>query len=173
VSRLPRPTPTFEDRCRVALCQLGEFYPDAVIDAHRCDRTVAPQHRMPGLRALLDELLVRLAALLGCEVSDLRLDHDPALENRAKVYDESGWHVEYVPPANDPDHLRYRPHGPEFVGSHLIKTNVRGDHGAHSDRALAAKNKNIARNRDPDHRKVKIRSASRWPPKGARKFRGK
>ncbi len=90
------------------------------------------------LKALLD----LLALQLGCQISDLRLDHDPALGARQKVF-KNGKHVEYIPAANDPESLRYRPHGPEYSGSHLIKTNIRGDHGQHPDRVLIKKQRRL------------------------------
>jgi hypothetical protein len=73
---------------------------------------------------------------LGCNRHDLRLDHDPPLAARPRFRRGLGKKTYYQPPANDPDHLVYRPHGPEFEGSHLIKTNVRGDHGQFPDRVL-------------------------------------
>ncbi len=185
--RLVRPNPPLEVRCRVALRQLGEMFPEAVLDAWRHDMTVAPRYRKPGLGKLLASLLDRLARLLGCDVADLRLDHDPALENRKKVF-KKGVHVDYEPPANDPEHLRYRPHGTQFDGSHDVKTRIRGDHGQLSDNALAKKNRRIERKRAarkqspstgfpkrPSRIKpsAKIRGANRWPPRGSRPFRRK
>lgn len=82
----------------------------------------------------LDRLLNCLVARLECERSDLRLDHDPPLGARKRR--GSGKRTRYSPSANDPTHLFYRPHGPEFAGSHLIKTNTRGDHGQYPDRVL-------------------------------------
>lgn len=78
-----------------------------------------------------------LARHIGCERQELRLDHDPALGARPKTGE--GKRTRYTPDANDPDALRYRPHGPEFEASHLIKTNIRGDHGQHPDRVLIKK----------------------------------
>ncbi len=91
------------------------------------------------LSSLLARQLAALAAQLGCEVSDLRLDHDPPLAARPKHRRGLGKKTYYIPDANDPHHLNYRPHGPQFDGSHLIKTNVRGDHGQHPDRVLIKK----------------------------------
>lgn len=183
MSRLPRPPIPIEVRCRVVLRQLGESWPDDVIRANRFVPRVVPSR---SLGKLLAKLLTRLAEQIGCEVSDLRLDHDPALENREKLVEMPNGRrhktvvvpkgakvIQYYPDANDPEHLRYRPHAPEFAGSHLIKTNVRGDRGQHSDRALAAKNKRIARNCDPKRKKAKIRSATRWPPRGSRKVQNR
>ena len=162
MSRLPRPHVPMIVRCRVAARQIGWNDPDTLLSLHR-PHSGAPKGTA-GHGRLLQKLLVELAKKLKCEVTDLRLDHDPALENRVKVF-RKGIHVDYKPAANDPEWLAYRPHGPEFAGSHLIKTNVRGDHGQHSDRAQAAKNKNIAKNRDPKRRKAKIAQPKnfRWP----------
>lgn len=118
-----------------------------------------PMSRRDGetLAAMLARLLVELARHLGCEVSDLRLDHDPPLAARPKERRGLGRKTHYVPDANDPDHLFYRPHGPEFEGSHLIKTLVRGDHGQHPDRVLIKKQRRIERGPKPK-RGPKIRS---------------
>lgn len=74
--------------------------------------------------------------------------------------------MQYEPDANDPDHLFYRPHGPEFDGSHLIKTNVRGDHGQHPDRVLIKKQKRLERGprpkRQPGFKKAKA-PKTKWP----------
>lgn len=133
--RLFRPHIPVEVRCRVALRQLGEMWPDRVIEEYRLDRTVAPTHRKSHGKLLAD-LLHKMGDLLGCDVVDLRLDHDPPLAARPQFRRGLGKKVYYQPDANDPEHLRYRPHGPEFEGSHLIKTNIRGDHGQHPDRVL-------------------------------------
>ncbi len=162
----------------MALRQLGELWINDAVVAHRGK-----------LGAFLQTLLERLAALLGCEVRDLRLDHDPALGARAKVFDKRGKHIDYDPPANDVAHLIYRPHGAEFVGSHHIKTNVRGEHGQHPDRVLIKKQRRLERaealkklaGKPVDALKAavskprkmqgpKLRNANRWPPKGSRKI---
>ncbi len=143
MSRLPRPNPTVEVRCRVVLRQLGEMFIDDIIKANRY---VPRDHRKRSLGKLLQEKLVTLAELLKCEVSDLRLDHTWALENRPKVF-KKGVHVDYKPAANDPEWLGYRPHGTQFAGSHDVKTRIRGDHGQLSDNAIAKKNRRIERKR--------------------------
>lgn len=97
----------------------------------------------------LKVLLEVLAQQFRCTVANLRLDHDPALGARPKHRRGLGKKTYYVPDANDPDHLFYRPHGPEFDGSHLIKTNVRGDHGQHPDRVLIKKQRRIERGPKP------------------------
>lgn len=197
--RLARPSVPVEVKVRVVLRQLGEMWPDEVIMLHR-------QARSP-LAHLLQVRLGVLAGLLQCDVKDLRLDHDPALATRKKLYETPNggrrwsWQIEkegrvirYEPDANDPEHLRYRPHGAQFVGSHHVKTNVRGDGAQHPDRVLIkklrrkkarrikrdvtfrAKNKVSARFRSPaDKSKPKrkwptrpLRSANRWPTKRAR-----
>lgn len=128
-------------------------------------------------------LLEVLARKIGCAVANLRLDHDPPLAARPKFRRGLGKKTHYVPPANSPDHLLYRPHGAEFEGSHLVKTNVRGDHGQHPDRVLIKKERRRTRAKTVKRikrrarfgRKVKcpLRSANRWPPKGSRKIGGK
>lgn len=130
--RLLRPHIPLEVRVRVVLRQLGEMWPDDVIRIH--------EHARSPMKHLLAVRLAVLAELLQCTVKDLRLDHDPALGAREKVY-RRGEHVGYLPAANDPEHLRYRPHGAEFQGSHLIKTNVRGDGAQYPDRVLIKRNR--------------------------------
>lgn len=109
------------------------------------------------LHQRLRVLLAILAGLLFCEVADLRLDHDPALGARPRGRLGLGRKTYYTPDANDPDHLFYRPHGPEHAGSHLIKTNVRGDHGQHPDRVLIKKARRLA---NPGRAKKKARIAT-------------
>jgi hypothetical protein len=106
--------------------------------------------------SLLARQLAALARAWGCEVSDLRLDHDPPLGARPRRGE--GKETVYDPPANDTDHLFYRPNGPEFDGSHLIKTNTRGDHGQHPDRVLIKKQRRLERGPKPK-RGPKIKSA--------------
>ena len=150
MSRLPRPNPPLEVRCRVALRQLGEIWPDQVI---------AENHRKLG--ALLDELIVRLASLIapGVDVVEFNLDHDPALENREQII-EDGKIVGYVPAANDPEYLIYRE-----AMAHKIKTLVHGEHGQHSDAGIARKRKRIAKKNDPKRRIAKIAQPKnfKWP----------
>ena len=116
--RLYRPTIPLDVKCRVALRQLDELWPDDALKAHA-----------GGLGVFLDRLLKKLAELLNCETDDLRLDHDPALATRQRVGD--GKKTIYAPDANDPDHLIYREQQ-----SHHIKTNVRGDGAQYPDRVL-------------------------------------
>ena len=84
------------------------------------------------------QLRVLLAALrehwgLGPD-DQIDLDHNPPLAARKRTGE--GKATVYDPPANDPNFLEYRPHDPQFAGSHKIKTNVRGDHGQFPDRVL-------------------------------------
>lgn len=179
---LLRPHIPLEVRCRVVLRQLGEMWPDDVIAEAKAER---------GLGHLLAFSLKCISEIICCEVQDLRLDHNPALGARPKVF-KRGKHVDYIPPANDPLHLEYRPHGKTFERSHLIKTNVRGDHGQHPDRVLIKKQRKLEKKKGatrrtssgfrkrPSYRKRipllarpkgrPLRSANRWPAKGSQKF---
>lgn len=112
-----------------------------------------------------DELALKLAAAFPGEL--VHLDHDPALENRQRVL-YHGKIDHYIPDANDPDYLFYRP-----AESHRIKTLVRGDHGARSDAGERRHQKRMEENRGIRKRKPKSKIAQRknpWPPKGSRKF---
>lgn len=170
--RLPRPHVPLEVRCRVVLRQLGEMWPEAVIEQHRASRGLAwakGSGPSTGLRALLDDRLKTLAELLDCDVTDLRLDHNPALGAREKVI-KRGVHVGYVPDANDPAHLIYRE-----KHAHHIKTNVRGDGAQHPDRVLIKRERRRCRksaNKSKPKRKWRvgkrwkrqpIKGGSRWP----------
>lgn len=144
--RLYRPSIPVEVKCRVALRQLGEMFIDSVIEHHRHDpkQHGIPEYARRSHAKLLDDKLGALAELLNCPVEQLRLDHDPALENRTKRqvkhwFKGKGYReiTEYDPQANDPNFLRYRPHAAEFEGSHHVKTNIRGDHGQFPDNTIA------------------------------------
>ena len=148
MARLYRPHIPLEVRCRVALRQLGTFWPDEAIDARR--RTAG------GLGAYLSELLDKLAGTLGCETKDLRLDHMPALAIRDKIF-RNGIHVDYDPPCDSIDDLIYRTNI-----AHLVKTNHRGDHGQHPDRVLIKKQRRLERPPKPK-RGGKIASKASWP----------
>lgn len=159
--RLLRPTIDLATKLRVLLRQLGDAFPDDLI-------AIAQEQRCLG--TLVAEKQERLATLLGCEASDLDYDHDPPLAARVKVY-KMGVHVDYRPRATDPEHIVAR-----VRVDHRIKTNVRGQHGQHPDRVLIKKARRIERLeqearglRKPKPR-AKLQSASRWPPKGARKI---
>lgn len=103
--------------------------------------------------------LTVLAGFLGCPVEDLRLDHDPALENREKVLDCDGEVLRYIPDELDPDHLIYRE-----KHDHHIKTNVRGEHGQRADNVIAKRERRRQKKAQgtPAWRK-KIAGRSQWP----------
>jgi hypothetical protein len=105
------------------------------------DRNII-ESRFPKMR---ERLFAMLSIMFEGEV---HLDHDPALENRVKVFDNNGRLVGYQPDANDPEYLVYR-----NKHDHHIKTNVRGDGAQYPDRVLA--NRERKRNR----KKVK----RKWP----------
>lgn len=163
--RLFRPHIPLEVRCRVALRQLGEMWPDRLIDENA-----------GALGKLLAFKLVMLGCLLQCEVKDLRLDHDPPLGARAKR--GTGKNTRYTPAANDHEHLFYRPHGTQFAGSHDVKTRIRGDHGQYSDVVLIKRERRRKKKASASSKrksrfsanKSKMKSANRWPPRGARKM---
>jgi len=139
MSRLYRPPIPLEVKCRVLLRQLGEIFPDRVIDDNRFRPDDAYMKGIGvfvprGLGALHARLMDRFAELIGCKPEDLRLDHDPALGLREKTGE--GKRTVYKPAANDPEHLIYRPHGAEYEGSHDVKTRIRGERGQFSDVAL-------------------------------------
>jgi hypothetical protein len=136
--RLYRPSIPLDVRIRVVLRQLGEMFIEEIISSARGH-----------LGKLLAAKLEALASLLGCEVKDLRLDHDPALATRQRLQYSSVIKPIYFPDANDPEYLNYRPHGPQFEHSHLIKTNVRGEHGQHPDRVLIKKARRLERGPKP------------------------
>lgn len=159
MARLYRPAIPLAIKCRVAMGQLGEMWPDRVLEEWQGS---------PGKGAgrLLAKLLATLAELLGCQPADLRLDHNPPLGARPQFRQGLG-RTRYVPEANDPEHLFYRPHGPQFAASHLIKTNVRGDHGQHPDRVLIKKARRLAKG---PSKKPKRKWQSRPFPKGKQKI---
>lgn len=158
--RLLRPAIPVETKCRVALHQLGEMWPDAVIDAHRRN-----------LGRLLRGLLDRLGPLLGCEAAGLHLDHNPALAVRKKVM-RKGVHVGYRPDANDPEHLIYRE-----KHAHHIKTQVRGDGAQFPDRVLIKRERRREKRlktvdflkKPPDN---KFKGKSKWPKRSFPKSGG-
>lgn len=133
MTRLLRPHIGLDIKLLVCMRMLGSQDPPDLLLRIKKKRARGQFHKL---------YLGLIAMAHGCDVSDLRLDHDPALGARRKVY-RDGTHVDYDPPANDPAHLIYRPHGPQFDGSHLVKTNVRGEHGQHPDRVLIKKNRRL------------------------------
>ena len=99
-----------------------------------------------------EQLKLLLYVLFGDAKVDLH--HAPALVNRRRK--KNG---DYDPPANSPDHLEYM-----REDDHDIQTRIRGQHGQHSDLALARKMKRIAKTRDPTRRKTKIpQRVNPWP----------
>lgn len=133
-----------EVRCRVILRQLGEMWPDAVIEENRGAH-----------EALLGRLLDRLAALLDAE--RLHLDHNPPLAARKKVV-RHGAVVGCKPDANDPNYLLYRE-----KRSHQVKTNIRGDRGQYPDRVLIKKSRRLER--EPRKRQNILGPKKRRKPK--------
>lgn len=125
--KLLRPYIPLKIRCRVALRQLGRE-PDYLVSKH---------HGQFG--SMLAELSKHLGQALGCEPSDLRLDHDPALGARQKVFVD-GVHVGYIPNSNDAEHLVYREES-----AHKIKTNVRGIGAQRPDRVLIKRQRWVER----------------------------
>lgn len=189
--RLYRPHIPLEVRCRVVLRQLGECWPDDVIESYKPKPGDAYLKGLGGvfvprarLAVLLAVKLDALAVLLDCKAEDLRLDHDPALATRMK---RTAWHrgkeiTIYSPDANSPDYLIYRE-----KHAHLIKTNTRGEHGQHPDRVLIKKEKRRLKDSESSgvvlhgkpgrgrlrHGKSKwasrpLQSASRWPKRKMR-----
>lgn len=141
MARLYRPSIPVEVKLRVILRQLGELWPLSVIDTAKKNRAMGRQ---------LAGLLESFAQTIKCKVEDLRLDHDPPLGARQQFKNDRG-EVRYVPDANDPEHLHYRPHGTQFENSHDVKTRIRGDHGQFSDLALIKRERR--RNRPPKPKK--------------------
>ena len=132
--RLLRPYISFETRAEVALVQ-------ARLRGFSVDQDFAKLPASKRLTALL-------RYLFGDNVA-VHLDHDPALQNRTKVF-RNGNLVGYVPAANDPTHLVWR-----TKPDHRTKTFVRGDHGQYCDVILAARERNRA--------KKKTKHKYRWP----------
>ena len=144
--RLPRPYIPLAIRVQVAERQMKE------LTGCVCTDEFGVPNELAGV-SLSARLKAALFHLSSGGDNKLDLHHRPALVNRKRK--KNG---DYDPPANSPDHLVYLP-----KDVHDIETRVRGQHGQHSDLALARKLKNIARNRDPKRKKIKIKSASRWP----------
>ena len=113
----------------------------------------------------LKQLMQALAMQFGCTVADLRLDHDPPLGARPQERRGLGRKTYYLPDANDPEHLRYRPHGAQFDGSHDTKTRIRGDHGQFSDLALIKRERRRERKK-----KSAVRKKFKW---AKRKFQNR
>lgn len=146
MTRLYRPYIPLSVRVAVAERQLRERVPAGKF------RYMFPGKSTYGNKLLA--LLPLLAKAFRCKLKDLRLDHDPPLGARPRIRRGLGRKTYYIPDANDPEHLNYRPHGPQFDGSHLIKTNVRGEHGQHPDRVLIKKARRLE---NPGRAKKKAR----------------
>lgn len=186
MARLYRPSIPVEVKCRVALRQLGEERIDYVIDCNRPRRDagyIVGVVGRPGrsLGRLLEEKLPELADILGCSVEELRLDHDPPLALRPQERRGLSKKVFYTPDANDPDYLRYRPHGAEHEGSHDVKTRIRGDHGQYSDIVLIKRQRRRERAEKPIddlaaklgiRRKKAIKPKVKWASRPFPKSRG-
>lgn len=153
VGRLYRPTIPLSVRCEVAERQLRAR--GLELD----EKLFFPKNLTERLQWLRESL----ALVLGCDVKELRLDHDPPLGARPRRRCGLGRKTYYTPDANDPDYLFYRPHGPEHEGSHLVKTNVRGDHGQHPDRVLIKKERRRERSRNGETR----RKTSKFPKRAS------
>lgn len=151
MARLPRPHIPLAIRIQVAETQLRDtagMFPAANASLIRALKLLPNAER---LKALLDCLKDRIGA------KALELHHDPALGAREKII-RGGKIVGFIPDANDPLYLYYMDDH-----DHLIRTNVRGQHGQHPDRVLIKKQ----RRRETPTRKTKprphMRGKSHWP----------
>lgn len=158
MARLPRPHIPLRVRIEVAERQLREtagHFPKATGGLIAALTLLRTGER---LTALLDILKDRLGA------TALELHHDPALGARVKILGPAGEIAGYRPDANDPRFLVYLEEH-----AHLIRTNVRGEHGQHPDRVLIKKQRRRERPRPK-------RFAKAWPkgrPIPKRPFRRK
>ena len=155
---LYRPHIPLKVRCHVAERQLAA-YPTI-----QCLHLVVDWDQTTD-RARLESALTLLARAIGCEIKDLRLDHEPALALRPQERRGLGKKTYYLPDANDPEYLAYRPHGAQFDGSHDVKTRLRGDHGQFSDIALIKRQRRRERPAKP---KRAISNASKFPKSPSR-----
>jgi hypothetical protein len=137
--RLPRKHIPLPVRVIVARRQLSGLLPERV--------------NGESVGAYLDRLLFTLAANLRCQPCDLRLDHDPALSIREKVFacadgsvrqavivPEGATVLRYIPDELDPEFMAYRD-----VENHDVKTRMRGDHGQYSDLVLLMRERRRAK----------------------------
>ncbi len=102
---------------------------EEVLDSQMQEAGFSPSWASQQGRSVATRLRLKLEEFFGCV--PVELHHRPALCNR--VGDSI---FGYIPPANDPDYLVYLP-----ADDHDIETRVRGQHGQHSDLALARKRK--------------------------------
>jgi len=162
MTRLYRPHVPILIKCTVAARQLAWNDPDLLFRLHRRN-----------LARLLERLLADLAKGFGCEVADLRLDHQPPLALRPQERRGLSRRVFYVPDANDPEHLIYRPHGAHFEGSHDVKTRIRGEHGQFSDIALIKRDRRRERKKNPTAHQIKMADLREEQRRLRREFRAK
>jgi hypothetical protein len=160
MGRLYRPHVPLQVRCLVAARQLRWVDPELLMRMHR-----------KRYRHLLADLMADLAKGFGCEVKDLRLDHDPPLALRVQERRGLGRKTYYTPDANDPEHLVYRPHGAQFDGSHDVKTRIRGEHGQFSDVVLIKRQRR--RERQPTERQRRFAELREQQKKIRRELRKK
>jgi hypothetical protein len=147
--KLYRPHIPLSVRVKVAERQFMQLCPDKA--GHLVGKPHSSGNRLKALLPLL-------ADAFGCEVSELRLDHELALALRKVVIRRPYLRGEiwvYEPDANDPEYLVYRPHGAQHAGSHDVKTRIRGEHGQFSDIAMIKRQRRRER---PAKRKAKIPS---------------
>jgi hypothetical protein len=157
VPRLFRPSIPVAVKVRVALCQLGELWPDRVI----AERRSAPG----GLGALLRERLTALGEILGQRGAEsLHLDHRPPLAVRRRFPRNDGT-CRYEPDANDPEFLVYL-----TADAHRFKTNQRGDGAQHPDRVLIRRARRLEK---PLRQKPKRKWQSRPFPKCGQKIQSR
>ena len=146
------PIPGLEARCRAAMRQL-EY------DCSRVEHMLQVRAKAEGgMGKLLSDLLQSLAYRLFCPVTELVLDHNPALALR--IYNVRT--EKFTPDANDYYFLIYRSeHG------HHRKTNVRGDGAQRSDTGERMHRRRMDENRGLRWRKPKPKIAQRknhkWP----------
>jgi hypothetical protein len=163
--KLHRPYIPIATRVRVAERQLREHGRRVesrenllkVVTLQRSSSGVVRRTPMTMGRILKFYLQILGSTLTDREWSSLELHHRPALCNRYRDM-ETG---EYLPPANDPEHLIYLPRG-----EHDIETRVHGVGAQRSDLGQRRYLKKVAKNRSKDKKRP-----SRWP-KG-RKLRSK
>lgn len=178
INRIRPGQPSDGVKVEVALRQLRAFgASDALMS--RGEKTVL-LGRQERLDLYLGRLLLGLSLYIDCPVEQLRCDHDPALRTRPYNPRVKNVAARYTPHANDANALEWRPQGAEFARSHHVKTNVRGDNGQYSDVVLIKRERrrekkaNAKKPRSRRHPNIiprrQLRSANRWPPKGARKI---
>ena len=119
------------------------------VAARQCDEGRISFQWPPAL-PLKERLAVMLKAMF--DGQPCHLDHDPPLYLR-KYNERTG---KYTPDARDPEYLVYR-----TAEDHRIKTNVHGEHGQYSDRALIKREKRRKRKRSKKCLPPVVRSLGR------------